>query len=125
MALCVGRADSGGLSGAALAGDRGRCIGSGGCTGAERAGGLHRQLPALPCHRLGGSGEGIMGPDLLRPMPAATYFTEDGLRALIRSPAAVRSWPGQRMPAFGAETVGDSQINAVIAYLRYLAVRPK
>jgi mono/diheme cytochrome c family protein len=79
----------------------------------------------LPCHRLGGSGEGIVGPDLLRPMPAATYFTEDGLRALIRNPAAVRSWPEQRMPAFGAETVGDSEINAVIAYLRYLAVRPK
>jgi mono/diheme cytochrome c family protein len=79
----------------------------------------------LPCHRLGGSGEGIVGPDLLRPMPAVTYFTEDGLRALIRNPAAVRSWPEQRMPAFGAETVGDSEINAVIAYLRYLAVRPK
>jgi cytochrome c1 len=58
-------------------------------------------------------------------MPAATYFTEDGLRALIRNPAAVRSWPEQRMPAFSAETVGDFEINAVIAYLRYLAVRPK
>ena len=79
----------------------------------------------LPCHRLGGNGEGIVGPDLLRPMPATTYFTEAGLRALIRNPAAVRSWPTQLMPAFGAAAIGDSEIDAVIAYLRYLAARPK
>lgn len=77
----------------------------------------------LPCHRLGGSGEGTMGPDLLRPMPASTYFTETGLRALIRNPAAVRSWPEQRMPPFSAETIGESDINAVIAYLKYQAGR--
>ena len=76
----------------------------------------------LPCHRLGGSGEGTVGPDLLRPMPATAYFTEAGLRALIRNPAAVRSWPAQQMPAFAA-AIGDSEIDAVIAYLRYLAAR--
>ena len=79
----------------------------------------------LPCHRLGGSGEGMVGPDLLRPMPVTTYFTEAGLRALIRNPAAVRSWPTQLMPAFGAAAIGDSEIDAVIAYLRFLAARPK
>ena len=79
----------------------------------------------LPCHRLRGNGEGIVGPDLLRPMPATTYFTEAGLRALIRNPAAVRSWPTQLMPAFGAAAIGDSEIDAVIAYLQYLAARPK
>ena len=78
----------------------------------------------LPCHRLDGSGEGTVGPDLLRPMPAIAYFTETGLRALIRNPAAVRSWPAQQMPAFGA-TIGDSDIDAVIAYLRYLAACSK
>ena len=72
----------------------------------------------LPCHRLGGSGEGAVGPDLLRPMPATAYFTETGLRALIRNPASVRSWPEQRMPAFDAATIGDTDIAAVIAYLR-------
>jgi len=79
----------------------------------------------LPCHRLGGDGEGTVGPDLLWPMPATVYFTEAGLRALIRNPAAVRSWPAQQMPAFDAATLGDSDIEAVIAYLRYLAGRPK
>ena len=78
----------------------------------------------LPCHRLDGSGEGIVGPDLLRPMPATAYFTEAGLRALIRNPAAVRSWPAQQMPAFDA-TLRDSEIDAVIAYLRYLAAPAK
>jgi mono/diheme cytochrome c family protein len=78
----------------------------------------------LPCHRLGGSGEGTVGPDLLRPMPATAYFTEAGLRALIRNPAAVRTWPGQRMPAFDAAAFPESEIDAIIAYLRYLAARP-
>jgi len=79
----------------------------------------------LPCHRLGGGGEGTVGPDLLRPMPATAYFTEAGLRTLIRNPAAVRSWPAQQMPAFDTVTLGDSEIDAVIAYLRYLAARSK
>jgi hypothetical protein len=30
-------------------------------------------------------------------MPAIVYFTEAGLHALIRNPAAVRSWPAQQM----------------------------
>jgi mono/diheme cytochrome c family protein len=74
----------------------------------------------LPCHRLSGGGEGMVGPDLLQPMPATAYFTEAGLRALIRNPAAVRSWPAQQMPAFDAATVGDAEVDAIIAYLRYL-----
>ncbi len=77
----------------------------------------------LPCHRLGGAGEGTVGPDLLRPMPATAYFTEAGLRALIRNPAAVRHWPAQQMPAFDDSALPDSAIDAVIAYLRYLAAR--
>jgi mono/diheme cytochrome c family protein len=79
----------------------------------------------LPCHRLGGAGEGTVGPDLLRPMPATAYFTEAGLRALIRNSAAVRHWPAQQMPAFNDTALPDSAIEAVIAYLRYLATRPK
>jgi mono/diheme cytochrome c family protein len=78
----------------------------------------------LPCHRLDGGGEGTVGPDLLWPMPALAYLTETGLRALIRNPAAVRSWPAQQMPAFG-DTIRESDIDAVIAYLRYLTARSK
>jgi len=79
----------------------------------------------LPCHRLGTAGEGTVGPDLLRPMPATAYFTKAGLRALIRNPAAVRSWPAQQMPAFDAAALSDPEIDAIIAYLRYLAARSK
>jgi mono/diheme cytochrome c family protein len=74
----------------------------------------------LPCHRLAGSGEGVVGPDLLHPMAATAYFTEAGMHALIRDPAAVRTWPGQQMPGFGA-TLGDDEVDAIVAYLRYLA----
>jgi len=74
---------------------------------------------------VGSNGEGTVGPDLLRPTPAIAYFAEAGLHALIRNPAAVRSWPAQQMPAFDAATIGDSDIDAVIAYLRYLAARSK
>ncbi len=77
----------------------------------------------LPCHRLAGSGEGVAGPDLLQPMPAVTYFTAAGLRALIRNPAAVRTWPARRMPGFAADVVSDADIDAVIAYLRAQAAR--
>ena len=79
----------------------------------------------LPCHRLGGAGEATVGPDLLRPMPATAYFTEAGLRALIRNPAAVREWPAQQMPAFEETALSDSKIDAVIAYLHHLAEHSK
>jgi mono/diheme cytochrome c family protein len=49
-------------------------------------------------------------------------LTETGLRPLICNPAAVRSWPAQQMSTFGA-TITDSDIDAVIAYLRYLTAR--
>jgi mono/diheme cytochrome c family protein len=79
----------------------------------------------LPCHRLGSAGEAMVGPDLLRPMPATAYITEAGLRALIRNPAAVRDWPARQMPAFDNTALSDSEIDAVIAYLHFLAGRSK
>jgi mono/diheme cytochrome c family protein len=79
----------------------------------------------LPCHKLGGNGEGTMGPDLLQPMPAMEYLTEPGLRALIRNPSSVRHWPAQRMPAFNAAAIPDADIDAIIAYLRYLSAGPR
>jgi mono/diheme cytochrome c family protein len=79
----------------------------------------------LPCHRLGGDGEGMIGPDLLQPMPATAYFTEAGLHALIRNPAAVPSWPAQQMPAFDAAVLEDAEVDAIIAYLRYLGAHSK
>ena len=90
-----------------------------------RRGQLAFVVNCLPCHRLGGAGDGIVGPDLLHPMPATAYFTEAGLRGLIRNPAAVRSWPALQMPAFDGATLGDDGVDAIIAYLRYLGERSK
>lgn len=74
----------------------------------------------LACHRLAGSGEGTVGPDLLKPVPATSYLSETGLRDLIRDSASVRSWPDQRMPAFDPKALSDSDIDAIIAYLQHL-----
>jgi mono/diheme cytochrome c family protein len=74
-------------------------------------------VQCLPCHRLYGAGAGDQGPDLGLPMAATAYMTQAGLKALLRNPAAVRSWPQQQMPAFDANTLPDADIDAVIAYL--------
>jgi mono/diheme cytochrome c family protein len=75
----------------------------------------------LPCHRLLGAGEGTLGPDLGQPMPAVSYFTDAGLKKLIRDPAAVRTWPQQQMPP---ADLPDADIDAVVAYLRVVSLPP-
>jgi mono/diheme cytochrome c family protein len=80
-------------------------------------------VQCLPCHRLRGAGTGELGPDLGQPMPVTAYFTKDGLKALIRDPAAVRSWPQMQMPGFKAN-MSDSDIDAVIAYLGQITGTP-
>lgn len=75
----------------------------------------------LPCHRLNGGGAGEMGPDLGRPMNATAYLTDAGLRALVRDPKAVRTWPLQRMPGFSAATLPDTDLDALLAYLHHMA----
>ena len=51
-------------------------------------------------------------------MSPTQYLTEAGLRALIRDPRAVRTWPGQRMVGFSKSDLPDSDLDALIAYLR-------
>jgi mono/diheme cytochrome c family protein len=75
----------------------------------------------LPCHRLNGGGAGQMGPDLGRPMNATQYLTEAGLRAIIRNPAAVRTWPGRRMTGFDARTLSEADLGNLLTYLRAMA----
>jgi mono/diheme cytochrome c family protein len=72
----------------------------------------------LSCHRLDGGGAATMGPDLGRPMSPTQYFTGPGLRALIRDPKSVRTWPEQHMPGFDEATLSEADLDAVIAYLR-------
>jgi mono/diheme cytochrome c family protein len=77
----------------------------------------------MPCHRLKGAGEGVMGPDLGQPMNVTTYMTTVGIKAIVRNPKAVRTWPQQQMPGFDAASVPDADVDALIAYLAHLAKR--
>ena len=75
----------------------------------------------VPCHCLNGGSAGEMGPDLDWPMNATDYLTNQGLRALVRDPKSVRTWPLQQMPRFGAYTLPEADLDAVVAYLRHIA----
>lgn len=80
----------------------------------------------LPCHRLNGGGGSEIGPDLGRPMAATDYMTDAGIRALVRDPKSVRTWPQQQMPAFPPTVMPDTELNSLIAYLRQIAAqRPR
>jgi mono/diheme cytochrome c family protein len=78
----------------------------------------------LPCHRLNGGGAGEMGPDLGLPMNVTEYLTDTGLRAIVREPRAVRTWPQQQMPGFGPVSLPDTDLDALIAYLRQSVRHP-
>jgi mono/diheme cytochrome c family protein len=75
----------------------------------------------LPCHRLNGGGAGTAGPDLGRPMSPTQYLTDTGLRAIIRNPKSVRTWPEQRMIGFNRDILSDADLEAVISYLHVMA----
>jgi mono/diheme cytochrome c family protein len=75
----------------------------------------------LPGHRLNGGGASDTGPDLGRPMNPTQYLTDAGLRAIIRNPRAVRTWPNQQMIGFGERVISDADLDAVVAYLRAMA----
>jgi mono/diheme cytochrome c family protein len=75
----------------------------------------------IACHRLNGGGAGATGPDLGRPMSPTQYFTDAGLRALIRNPRSVRTWPEQRMPGFNKDALSDADLDAIVAYLQVMA----
>jgi mono/diheme cytochrome c family protein len=73
------------------------------------------------CHRFNGQGEGDQGPDLGQPMNPVDYLKPEALRKMIRNPASVRKWPDQKMPGFGEDTLSDSDLDAIIAWLTYKA----
>ena len=75
----------------------------------------------LPCHRLNGGGASDIGPDLVQPMAATNYMTEAGLRALVRDPKSVRSWPQQQMSGFSPTALPDADLNGLSAYLKQIA----
>src|SRR5215471_17762064 len=81
-------------------------------------------VTSLPCHRLSGRGGSEIGPDLGQPMAATDYLTEPGIRALVRDPKSVRTWPQQQMPAFPLIVLADTDLDALIAYLKQIASQP-
>ncbi|MBU6463182.1 MAG: cytochrome c [Bradyrhizobium sp.] len=88
-----------------------------------RAGLALYKTQCLPCHTLDGAGTGTAGPDLNQPMNPTQYMTRDGLRALIRDPKSVRSWPNMKMPGFAADQISDREIDLIIGYLTHIAAR--
>lgn len=75
------------------------------------------------CHRLNGGGTASVGPDLNRPANPTEYFQGPALRAYIRNPGSLRSWPEQKMPGFDAATLDERELDALLSYLRHMAPR--
>ena len=75
------------------------------------------------CHTMNHAGPASAGPDLNLPMNPTEYFTDAGLRALIRDPRLVRIWPEQRMPSFAQEDLSDEELGLILAYLNHMAGR--
>jgi mono/diheme cytochrome c family protein len=75
------------------------------------------------CHTMNRAGSASVGPDLNLPMNPTEYFTDAGLRALIRDSRSVRVWPEQRMPGFAEENLSDEELGLILAYLSHMADR--
>jgi mono/diheme cytochrome c family protein len=80
-------------------------------------------VQCLACHRMNGGGVAQVGPDLNLPANPTEYFQPQALRRLIRAPESLRSWPGQAMPAFPADTLSDTALNDLLAYLEHMPLR--
>jgi mono/diheme cytochrome c family protein len=87
----------------------------------ERRGQAVFTTQCMPCHRMKGAGVADVGPDLGQPMNPIQYLTPKGLRSLIRNPKTVRTWPQQQMPGFDETMLREADLDALIAYLGYMA----
>ncbi|MEO9077881.1 MAG: cytochrome c [Rhodanobacter sp.] len=79
------------------------------------------QRTCFACHTLNGEGDARLGPDLNLPHNPTEYLRADLLRAYIRDPQSLRRWPQARMPGFDAQVLPDTDLDALLAYLRYMA----
>jgi mono/diheme cytochrome c family protein len=75
----------------------------------------------MVCHRMNGAGDSLLGPDLNVPHNPTDYFQPWALKAYIRNPASIRSWPEMKMPGFEPAAMSDAELDAVIAYLKYMS----
>lgn len=81
------------------------------------------QRTCSACHTLNGAGDARLGPDLNIPHNPTEYLRADLLRAYIRNPQSLRWWPQARMPGFGQQALSNADLDALLAYLRYMAGR--
>ncbi|MEO6799484.1 MAG: cytochrome c [Rhodanobacter sp.] len=79
------------------------------------------QATCFACHTLNGAGDATLGPDLNIPYNPTEYLRADLLRAYIRNPQSLRRWPQAKMPGFDPRALSDADLDAVLAYLRYMA----
>jgi len=79
----------------------------------------------MVCPWLSGPGHASVGPDLNLPRNPTEYFQAWALRAYIRDPKSIREWSGMKMPGFDKDILSDPDLDAVIAYLGYMAHRRK
>lgn len=79
----------------------------------------------MVCHRMNGAGDAAVGPDLNLPRNPTEYFQAWALRAYIRDPKSIREWSGMKMPGFDKTRLSDPDLDAIIAYLGYMAHRRK
>lgn len=79
------------------------------------------QRTCFACHTLNGEGDAQLGPDLNIPHNPTEYLRADLLRAYIRNPQSLRQWPQAKMQGFDTQALSDADLDAVLAYLRYMA----
>lgn len=79
------------------------------------------QRNCLSCHTLNGQGDATMGPDLNIPHSPTEYLGPALLKGLVRNPQSLRRWPQSKMPGFGPDTLSDTDLDDLVAYLSYMA----
>jgi len=81
------------------------------------------QRNCITCHTLNGQGDAKLGPDLNIPHSPTEYLRDDMLRTLVRNPQDLRHWPQAKMPGFSADTLSDTDLDDLVAYLKHMAGR--
>lgn len=79
------------------------------------------QRTCFACHTLNLQGDARLGPDLNVPYNPTEYLRADLLRAFIRDPQSLRHWPQAKMHGLDTQALSDTDLDAVVAYLKIMA----